>query len=287
MNKIDFTKPGGFPLTQDALNFLQKAYSETFGGLAKVLGDKVILWGCAKNSNNVIQPGMVSLNGEILYTPGGSATVPTVYIDEAARGVKFEDGATKNVYKTRTLQFGVGNPQWNWADFKKNPIPALADELASHKDDKDNPHGVRFRQLFEQTSETPGIFQLSSESRIILHDPGSDAEYRISLESLAHYLGFVGSYAKIRGWGSYSGGTSYSGWGSLAGTLTRNGVGDYKLAFASPYNGYVFGNAYTPGGSQIYISTFRTDGGILIRTADDASRNDAHFELLNFAWSIY
>lgn len=285
MNKIDFTQPGGLPLTQDALNFLQKAYAETFGGMAKVLGDKVILWGCAKNANNVIQPGMVSLNGEILYTPGGSATVTTVYIQEAARSVRFKDGSDKAVYKTRTLEFGIGNPQWNWADFKPNPIPALADELAAHKEDKDNPHELRFKQLFEQTSAPPNmVWQLPSASRIILHDPGSDTEYHITLELLAYYLSITGGYAKIRGSATHYDG--YSGWGSLAGSLTRTGVGEYKLTLAGQCNGLVFGNAYMSNGSQAYVSIVRSGDEIWIRTADDSSRNDAYFEILNFAWGL-
>lgn len=38
MKTIDFSKPGGFPLTQDHLNYLQTAYKETITALAKIGG---------------------------------------------------------------------------------------------------------------------------------------------------------------------------------------------------------------------------------------------------------
>jgi hypothetical protein len=38
MKTIDFTKPGGFPLTQDQLNYLQSAYIEAINALAAMGG---------------------------------------------------------------------------------------------------------------------------------------------------------------------------------------------------------------------------------------------------------
>jgi microcystin-dependent protein len=117
MNKIDFTQPGGFPLTQDTLGFLQSAYTEVLGGLAAFLGDKVILSGCTI-SQGIVQPGVVAVDGEILYTPGGTYLSP-VYVDEQTEQAMFEDGKLKGVYKMRTLRFGTGSPSWSWELFKR------------------------------------------------------------------------------------------------------------------------------------------------------------------------
>ena len=122
MNKIDFTQQGGFPLIQDTLGFLQAAYAEALGGLATIAGDKVILSGC-ETQNNVVRPGLVSVGGEILYTPGGAAS--TVFVRETTTSATFEDGVAKAVYKRRTLAFGVGSPQWSWSEFKR--LGALID----------------------------------------------------------------------------------------------------------------------------------------------------------------
>jgi microcystin-dependent protein len=122
MDRIDFKQQGGFPLVQDTLDYLQNAYGNALSGLAKVLGDKVILWGCEKTPLGVVQEGMVSLGGELLYTAGGAdgTGTATVFVEETVfKEVMFEDGVSKGVYKKRTLVFGVGTPQWNWAEFRR------------------------------------------------------------------------------------------------------------------------------------------------------------------------
>ncbi|MCC8146460.1 MAG: phage tail protein [Bacteroidales bacterium] len=116
MNKIDFTRPGGFPLIQDTLGFLQKAYTDSLQGICSILGEKVILSGC-EEENGKIGPGVVAVNGEILPTPGGSDT--TVFIEEVKKSVTFRDTSVNDAYFTRTLQFGVGENTMDWKDFLK------------------------------------------------------------------------------------------------------------------------------------------------------------------------
>ena len=117
MNKIDFTQPGGFPLTQDTLNFMQATYNASLAGICSVLGNLVVLSGC-ENNNGVIAPGVVAVNGEVLPTGGGSAA--TVFVDQTATAVTFADASEKDAYFTRKLVFGVNpNPEWQeeWRNF--------------------------------------------------------------------------------------------------------------------------------------------------------------------------
>ena len=117
MDRIDFTQPGGFPLTQDTFDYLQSAFRLVFTGIARSFGDKVILWGCEQNASGSVSSGWVIVNGEVLYTPGGSAS--TVYISQEATPVRFADNTLKDVYWKRVLRFGMGSPQYNWLEFRR------------------------------------------------------------------------------------------------------------------------------------------------------------------------
>ena len=145
MNGINLTLPGGFPLTQETLAFMQAAYGDTIGAIAGLFGDKVIISGCTNNGSNV-SAGIVAVNGEILVTPGGSAT--TVFVQEDAENALFENGQNQPVYLTRTLRFGIGQGQMAWADFKRlNKILATQNLITTHIDDETNPHNVTKAQV--------------------------------------------------------------------------------------------------------------------------------------------
>jgi microcystin-dependent protein len=117
MNRIDFSFTGGFPLTQDTLDFMQAAYLDGLGAIAGLLGDKVIISGCTTN-NGVVSAGIVSVNNEILPTSGGAAT-STVFINSAPQTAVFEDGQHQEVYFRKSLVFGVGAPSWAWSAFRR------------------------------------------------------------------------------------------------------------------------------------------------------------------------
>ncbi len=53
MNRIDYTNLGGFPLTEDALDFMQQSYSQVLSGLAAAVGNKVIVSGCEITGTNI------------------------------------------------------------------------------------------------------------------------------------------------------------------------------------------------------------------------------------------
>ena len=116
MNRIDLTQQGGFPLTQDTLDFMQAAYGESLKALTMLLGDKVVITGCEVN-NGVVSPGLVAVGGEILPTAGGAADA--VFVSESEQSAYFEDGMHRAVYFRRTLVFGVGDPQYSWGTFRR------------------------------------------------------------------------------------------------------------------------------------------------------------------------
>ncbi|MES2701876.1 MAG: hypothetical protein V4649_04510 [Bacteroidota bacterium] len=80
MKSIDFSKPGGFPLTQDQLGYLQAAYKETVTALAKVGGGigPFIISGMAVDNPvtgtyNATE-GWFFYNGEMIHAPAMSIT---------------------------------------------------------------------------------------------------------------------------------------------------------------------------------------------------------------------
>ncbi len=107
MKSIDFTKPGGFPLTQDQLKHLQTSYMESIPALAAV--------GCNNNVPTIIS-GMVSTpvgggvinvsdgwfyyNGEMIRFPAQSYATLTpgdalyVVIANGGSSVTYNDGST-------------------------------------------------------------------------------------------------------------------------------------------------------------------------------------------------
>jgi microcystin-dependent protein len=95
--------------------------------LSVVVGDGMqILSGCQEAGMNVT-PGYVVINGEILPFAGG-AKLNTVYIEETRRDVNASGYHFPQVYISRTVKFGLGATQYNWADFK--PV-ATNEALAS------------------------------------------------------------------------------------------------------------------------------------------------------------
>jgi hypothetical protein len=107
MNKrINLTNLGGFPLTQDVIDFMQQSYRASISALAKMCGDKVIITGVDVAGNNV-SDGWIVFNGELMPFVGGSLGL-TIIISETAETLVFEDASTPNVLFTKTATSGVG-----------------------------------------------------------------------------------------------------------------------------------------------------------------------------------
>lgn len=100
MRRVDLSKNGGFPLTQNALDFLQTAFGEPLYALGKMFGNKTIITGMEVGSSSVAE-GWFFYNGEPIYF-NASALDTKVAISEDLTSVEFEDGITKAVFKVKT-----------------------------------------------------------------------------------------------------------------------------------------------------------------------------------------
>jgi len=124
MNTIDFTQPGGLPLDQGILDFLQS--SILLAQQSSYLGGSLcILSGCEDNGDN-ISTGYVSINGEILPFDGGAKLANVAIVTEKS-SLQYFDGNSKEVKNNRIAKFSSdvvnGSTVFLWSDFKRN-IPA-------------------------------------------------------------------------------------------------------------------------------------------------------------------
>jgi hypothetical protein len=132
MNKIDFSKNGGFPLTQYSLDFMQKAYKEAFAALAGLIGDKVIVQGMTE-AGGAVADGWLSYQGELIQFSGGpigDLSTASIIITETKAARLFLDGSTNDVYVTRTASIGVGGA-FLYSELKRiNTLQATFQSLA-------------------------------------------------------------------------------------------------------------------------------------------------------------
>ena len=109
MKSIDFTKTGGFPLTQDQLAYLQTAWTEVLNALASATGistnTPVAVSGMAvtvAGGNITVTDGWFFYKSQLIrfsgstVTPGGT-DVAMVLITATANPLTFKDGSTPNV----------------------------------------------------------------------------------------------------------------------------------------------------------------------------------------------
>lgn len=110
MKKIDFSQPGGFPLTQDQLNYLQQSYTECAHALARMGGDisgPFIISGMSISNPSLgeytVTDGWLYYNGEIVHflantiTGAAGSLAPFVVISPVASSLLFNDGSTPPV----------------------------------------------------------------------------------------------------------------------------------------------------------------------------------------------
>jgi len=125
MKTIDFTQPGGFPLTQDQLGYLQDAFTEVLNGIIAVAGDGTIpfvisgavitrthaggtLWDYA------ITDGWVYYQGNIIRVAAGgfaaldeSVNAAYLVITPNDTPLTFNDGSTPNVILDSAISIGA------------------------------------------------------------------------------------------------------------------------------------------------------------------------------------
>lgn len=130
-----FLQTGGVPLTNDLMSLIEEAYG-IFEVLGDLSGNLTILSGCDITGTNVT-PGIVAIEGKLYYFEGGSI-VSTVYIHKEDIQKTFEDQTTKTLIEKRTVRFGSGTVNYNWADFVKlktlREIQSKVDNSVSQND---------------------------------------------------------------------------------------------------------------------------------------------------------
>ena len=137
MKTIDFTKPGGFPLTQDQLNYLQSAYIEAINALAAMGGggtSPVVINGMVVSNPSTgdysVTDGWFFYNGEMIRCEASSVSGATggsdVYVSIAAASspLIYFDGSTPNVINERTASLLV-LPTGTLADATRFPLADL------------------------------------------------------------------------------------------------------------------------------------------------------------------
>lgn len=103
--KIDLTKLGGFPLTQQTLAFMQNSYVDALGALAHFVGGQTILSGLTISGNTATDGWIITHGGEIIPFIGGTVS-PFYIIETITEEVTFFDNETKGVYQTKRARFG-------------------------------------------------------------------------------------------------------------------------------------------------------------------------------------
>lgn len=113
---INFLQTKGVPLTNDLMEDVMSAIKlyDAIGGLA---GNLTIISGCEIIGNNV-SSGVVAIDNELLFFEGGSI-VPTVYIHTEPISKTFQDQVDRVLIEYKTVKFGNGSVNYNWADFIK------------------------------------------------------------------------------------------------------------------------------------------------------------------------
>lgn len=165
MKAIDFTKPGGFPLTQDQLGYLQQAYTETVTALS-LIGSSggsapVVINGMAVSYPSpgaiAVTDGWILYNGEMVrFTASsvsglGVGTEAYVVIAATAGTLTYNDGSTPAVImdKSASMQalptgtptdafhfllsalspfgkgFGINNREQLWNSLAVSTAPAM------------------------------------------------------------------------------------------------------------------------------------------------------------------
>jgi hypothetical protein len=120
MKSIDFTQPGGFPLTQDQLLYLQQAYTESTRALSAMGGDSstpYIISGMTVTNpatgDYTITDGWFYYNNEMVRCLAGSITGASgpsdafIVITNTAAPLVYNDGSTPNVVLDQTASLQV------------------------------------------------------------------------------------------------------------------------------------------------------------------------------------
>lgn len=129
MKNIDFSFNGGFPLTQETLDYMQGRDIDILKSIVQMgvpVGstDPIILSGCYYDSGTTSYgSGWIYKNGEVYYFAGGA--VPALpagakcIIQDYTTTVVFEDATSHDVYIERKAVYGTGAGEFDLATTKR------------------------------------------------------------------------------------------------------------------------------------------------------------------------
>lgn len=117
MNLLNLTNIGGLPFDQDVLAFMQNGYHKPFGGVAKLCGDKTILYGVENISGNITD-GWIAYNGELLPFVGAVAAA-RVQITDQIISYFFENNNSYPVETKRTAELVANGGDFDFLDLKR------------------------------------------------------------------------------------------------------------------------------------------------------------------------
>ena len=115
MDKINFLASDSFPLSSETMSMMQNM-TALVAKLALLGGNNYILEGCTEN-NNIVAPGVLVINGEIIVFQGG-AKKEKIKIIETRKSVSAFGSTYNEAYIYQIAEFAdVG--EYNWSDFSK------------------------------------------------------------------------------------------------------------------------------------------------------------------------
>lgn len=132
---IKFLQTGGVPLTNDLMADIMSAIKH-YDCLADVTGHLSIVSGCTV-TGNFVNPGIVAINGELLFFEGGGI-VSNVYISTEMINKTFQDTISKGLIEKKTVKFGNDPNSFLWSDFKRIvPLKDLQSQVTALQADID------------------------------------------------------------------------------------------------------------------------------------------------------
>ena len=158
--RIDFTKLGGFPLTQDTMEFIQNSFNDVFEAVSYIAGARVIISGVVEAPPNVFSAGWICIDGEILPFDGGTA-LTNLSIVETSQPYTFRDGVSNTVLFERKAIFDTSG-SIPWSSFKRLSLESLKIYIDQVNTAAQNAQTTANTALAAAGSFSPGMIMLWS-----------------------------------------------------------------------------------------------------------------------------
>lgn len=153
--RIDFTKLGGFPLTQDTMEFIQNSYNLVFEAISYMAGARVIMSGVIEGPPNTFSTGWLCIDGEILPFDGGVAQT-NLSIVQTTQDYSFRDGVSNTVLFERKAVFDASGTI-PWSSFNRLSLESLKTYIDNVNTAAANAQNTANAALSAAGAFTPGM----------------------------------------------------------------------------------------------------------------------------------